>query len=81
MNFSEKNKEEYVENLFKDIELDDDFIEDLTEAFLDKNITKEKKINFNISPINNLFEEKYYRKDELEKIGLITEKKYSQFNR
>jgi hypothetical protein len=58
----------------KDIELDDDFIEDLTEAFLDKNNTKEKKINFNISPINNLFEEKYYRKDELEKIGLITEK-------
>ena len=62
---------------FNSIELDDSLIEDLTESFINNNgveKSNKKKFNFKISPSNNFFEEKYYRKEELEKIGLINEK-------
>ena len=62
---------------FNSIELDDSLIEDLTESFINNNgveKSNKNKFNFKISPSNNFFEEKYYRKDELEKIGLINEK-------
>ncbi len=64
------------ELFYNSIELDDSFIEDLTESFITNGDKKDKKnkFNFKISPSNNFFEEKYYRKDELEKIGLINEK-------
>ena len=62
---------------FNSIELDDSLIEDLTESFINNNgveKSNKNKFNFKISPSNNFFEEKYYRKEELEKIGLINEK-------